>query len=166
MAKSKAGKNNRKQKPTLADKADRHQLYELSVQCAESEIDFIDDTYKTLRGRRARLLREDFCGTANVCCEWVCRRKNNNAIGVDIDKGVLTWGEKHKVGGLKSGQRKRIKLIAADVLQAKTNSPDIISAMNFSYWLFKKRKDLLRYFKATHSALKYLNRSLRFLNSQ
>jgi SAM-dependent methyltransferase len=154
MAKSKAGKNRRKQKLTLAEKADRHQLYELSVQCAESEIDFIDDTYKALRGRRARMLREDFCGTANVCCEWVCRRKNNHAIGVDIDKGVLTWGEKHKVGSLKSGQQKRIKLIAADVLRAKTSSPDIISAMNFSYWLFKKRKDLLRYFKATHSALK------------
>ncbi len=153
MAKNKAGNDKRKQKPSLADKADRHQLYELSVQCAESEIDFIDDAYKALRGRRARLLREDFCGTANVCCEWVRRRKSNHAIGVDIDKDVLNWGGKHKVGKLKSGQQQRIELIAADVLQAETDPADIISAMNFSYWLFKKRKDLLKYFKATHSAL-------------
>jgi SAM-dependent methyltransferase len=154
MAKNKSSNNKRKQKPTLADRADRHQLYELSVQCAESEVDFVDDTYKALRGRRAKLLREDFCGTANVCCEWVSRRKNNRAIGVDIDREVLAWGKKHKVGRLTSGQQKRIKLIAEDVLKAKTSSPDIISAMNFSYWLFKKRKDLLKYFKATHSALK------------
>lgn len=153
MAKNIADKKRRKQKPTLADKADRHQLYELSVQCAESEIDFVDATYKTLRGHRAKLLREDFCGTASVCCEWAKRRKGNHAIGVDIDKEVLAWGKKHNVGRLKSGQQKRIQLIADDVLQAKTNSPDIISAMNFSYWLFKKRKGLLQYFKATHSAL-------------
>ena len=28
-------------KPRLADKADRHRLYELSVQCPEAEIDFV-----------------------------------------------------------------------------------------------------------------------------
>ncbi len=152
MAKNSGSK--RKQKPTLADKADRHKLYELSVQCAESEIDFVDDTYKELRGYRAKLLREDFCGTANVCCEWVTRRKGNQAIGVDIDREVLNWGKKHKVGKLKANQRKRIKLLAKDVLKVKTDSPDVISAMNFSYWLFKKRKDLLKYFKSVRSSLK------------
>ena len=154
MAKNKGSKNRCKQKPTLADRADRHQLYELSVQCAESEIDFVDDTYKALRGRRARLLREDFCGTANVCCEWVGRRKSNHSIGVDIDKEVLAWGKKHKVGKLTSDQQKRITLLAEDVLRVKTNSPDAVSAMNFSYWLFKKRDDLLKYFKTVRSALK------------
>ncbi len=154
MAKPKKPKKKSKQKPTMADRADRHKLYELSVQCAESEIDFVDDTYKDLRGRRANLMREDFCGTANVCCEWVKRRKNNYAIGIDIDQEVLNWGKKHKIKKLSSSQRERVELLSSDVLKAKTQSQDIVLAMNFSYWLFKQRKDLLKYFKTVRASLK------------
>ena len=39
----------------MAATADRHRLYELSVQCVEAEIDFVDETYRALRGRKARL---------------------------------------------------------------------------------------------------------------
>ena len=70
---------------SLAGQADRHQLYELSVQCSEAEVDFVLDTFKTLRGRPPALVREDFCGTANVCCEWVRRNKKLHAIGIDLD---------------------------------------------------------------------------------
>ena len=137
----------------LARQADRHLLYEYSVQYAASEIDFVDDTYKKLRGRRARLLREDFCGTANVCCEWVRRRKSNQAIGVDIDGEVLGWGRKHAISKLSAAQRKRIELHQEDVLKVQTAAPDMISAMNFSYWLFKERKQLKRYFRQARTAL-------------
>jgi SAM-dependent methyltransferase len=154
MTKNKSYKNSSKNKLTMAERADRHQLYELSVQCAESEIDFVDDTYKKMRGRRAKLMREDFCGTANVCCEWVKKRKNNRAIGVDIDLEVLNWGQENKVNKLSPNKRKRIELLPSNVLKVKTNSPDMILAMNFSYWLFKQRKDLLKYFKSVRSALK------------
>lgn len=151
MAKSK-DKKKLKHK-TLAERADRHHLYELSVQCAESEIDFVDDAYKALRGHRAVCLREDFCGTANVCCEWVRRRKSNHAIGIDIDQEVLDWGQKYKLDKLSPSQQKRVELLTSDVLKVKTKAPDIILAMNFSYWLFKRRKDLLRYFKTVRNAL-------------
>ena len=139
--------------PPQADTADRHRLYELSVQCAEAEIDFIDAAYKKLRGRRARLLREDFCGTANVCCEWVRRRKTNRAIGVDLDPEVLDWGRSHQLAALKPAQTRRISLLQKNVLAVQTEPPDIISAMNFSYWLFKDRKDLKRYFRRVHKQL-------------
>jgi cyclopropane fatty-acyl-phospholipid synthase-like methyltransferase len=137
----------KKKSPSLADQADRHRLYELSVQCSEAEIDFIDDTFKKLRKRRASLLREDFCGTANVCCEWVRRRKGNKAIGVDLDGDVLQWGRDHQLGSLKPSQKSRISLFQKNVLSVKTEPMEIISAMNFSYWLFKERKQLKRYFK-------------------
>lgn len=140
-------------KPHLADSADRHRLYELSVQYAASEIEFVDETYKAIRGHKASLLREDFCGTANVCCEWVRQRKSNRAIGVDLDNEVLTWGQEHKITELSMGQRKRVTLVEADVLQVTTESPDIISAMNFSYWLFKERKALKHYFSHVKQAL-------------
>ena len=146
--------SNKKKKQSLAQLADRHELYELAVQCAESEVDFVSATFKKLKGRKARLLREDFCGTANVCCEWVGRDKKNRAIGVDLDPEVLTWGKQYNLGKLPEDQQKRIKLIEDNVLTAKTESPDIISAMNFSYWLLKERKYLKRYFKQAYKALK------------
>jgi SAM-dependent methyltransferase len=139
---------------TLADRADRHDLYEQSVQCAEGEIDFVDQTFRRLRGRKAQLLREDFCGTANVCCEWVRRGNKRRAIGVDLDPEVLDWGRTHRLAALKPGQAKRIQLLQDDVLTVKTEPVDIVSAMNFSYWLFQDRKDLKRYFRNVHRALK------------
>ncbi|MET0101467.1 MAG: class I SAM-dependent methyltransferase [Sedimenticola sp.] len=146
-------KSKNKKRVTQASKADRHHLYELSVQYAASEIEFVDDTYKLLRGRRAKLLREDFCGTANVCCEWVRQRKNNQAIGVDIDKEVLDWGISNNLSKLTKDQRSRIRLLQKDVLKVDTDKPDVISAMNFSYWLFKERKQLRNYFKKVRESL-------------
>ena len=147
------GKRKKKASPTLAETSDRHRLYELSVQCSEAEIDFVDDTFKRLRGRRAKLLREDFCGTANVCCEWVRRRKFNRAVGVDLDREVLDWGRTHQLNALKPSERKRISLLEENVLSVETEPMEIISAMNFSYWLFKERKTLKRYFKRVRRQL-------------
>jgi cyclopropane fatty-acyl-phospholipid synthase-like methyltransferase len=143
----------KKKRPTMAKSADRHHLYELSVQCSEAEIDFVDDTFKKLRGRRAKLLREDFCGTANVCCEWVRRRKGNKAVGVDLDGEVLQWGRDHRLSQLKPAQKKRITLIQKNVLTVETEPMEIISAMNFSYWLFKERSQLKRYFRRAFKQL-------------
>ncbi|MCP3667840.1 MAG: class I SAM-dependent methyltransferase [Gammaproteobacteria bacterium] len=143
----------RKVKSTMAERADRHKLYELSVQYAASEIEFIDDTYRRIKGRKAKLLREDFCGTANVCCEWVLQRKANRAIGVDIDPEVLQWGRDNNLNQLSSGEQKRIALLQKNVLKVDTEAPDIISAMNFSYWLFKERKQLKQYFKQVRKSL-------------
>ena len=137
----------------LSARADRHRLYELSVQCAEAEINFIDTVFNTLRGRRAALLREDFCGSAQVCCEWVRRRKGNRAIGVDLDPDVLAWGQAHNITALDASQQKRVELLQADVLTVDTPAVDLILAMNFSYWLIKERLALKRYFERVRAAL-------------
>jgi hypothetical protein len=47
--------------------ADRHSLYELSVQDPPSEVEFTTSTFLKLRRRPAISLREDFCGTAVFC---------------------------------------------------------------------------------------------------
>ena len=140
--------------PTLADQADRQRCYELSVQCAEAEVDFIDRNYRLLRGRSAHLLREDFCGTATVSCEWVARRKTNRAIGVDIDRSVLDWGRTNNLAALERQAAKRVELLEEDVLTVSTRPPDIIAAMNFSYWLLKHRSSVKRYFELVKAALK------------
>jgi SAM-dependent methyltransferase len=140
--------------PPRAATADRHALYEMAVQCPEAEVDFVDATFRRLRKRKAQVLREDFCGTANVCCEWVRRGHKRRAIGVDLDEEVLQWGRDNRLSALSDAQRERVRLHRANVLDVVTDQPDIVSAMNFSYWLIRDRDALKRYFKRIHKVLK------------
>ena len=64
-AKSASVANRRK---SMAEKADIHELYEEAVQDVETEVEFLQTTFRQLRGRTAHLFREDFCGTASACC--------------------------------------------------------------------------------------------------
>lgn len=146
------GRTGKKTRPAMAERADRHLLYEEAVQCVEAEIDFVDETYRELRGGNAKWLREDFCGTANTACEWVRRRKGNRAIGVDLDSDVQQWGREHHVAALGKA-RDRIELLNADVLKVKCEPVDIVLAMNFSYWIFKERRLMRQYFKHVRSGL-------------
>ncbi|MGH8594943.1 MAG: methyltransferase domain-containing protein, partial [Gammaproteobacteria bacterium] len=143
----------RRTRSTLAEQADRFRLYEQSVQCVEAEIDFVEETFKNLRGRPAFILREDFCGTASACCEWVRRHRSKRAIGVDIDPEVLNWGARHNQSALVPSARKRLSLVSSDVLKVKAERVDCVLAMNFSYWLFKERKTMRRYFRHVHAGL-------------
>jgi len=132
---------------TLAELADHHLLYQQSVQDVESEIDFVEQTWSELRRRPARLLREDFCGTANTSCEWVSRGEDYLAVGVDLDPVVLEWGRLYNLAALTEEQSERIELVQGNVLDAQPDLADIILAMNFSYYLFLKREDLREYFE-------------------
>ncbi len=144
----------RKGKQTMAELADRHVLYEKSVQCVASEYKFVNKTFRKLRNRRAQYLREDFCGTAGVCCEWVRRKQDNTAVGVDIDPEVLKWGREHNLSSLKSDARMRVSLVQEDVCKVTTPEPaDIILAMNFSYQIFKTREKLGGYFRRVYEGL-------------
>lgn len=134
--------------------ADRHELYQLSVQNVESEIDFVDATYLELRGRRAVRLREDFCGTGNTSCEWVRRREGNVALGLDIDQPTLDWGMEHNATALSEEQRRRLTLLNRNVLKpGNATGVDVVLAMNFSYWLFKRREELVGYFRSVRASL-------------
>jgi len=146
-------KNNNQSGPSMAELADRHVCYEDSVQCVESEIDFVDATYKKLRKRNGKTLREDFCGTTNTSCEWIRRRKTNTALSIDLDEEVLEWGRKNKISTLSPEQKKRITVINDNVITVKTDPVDIVLAMNFSYWLLLERKLTIDYFKSVYAAL-------------
>lgn len=141
-------------KQSMADTADIHELYEESVQCVENEIEFMQETFRALRGREALSFREDFCGTASAACEWVRQGPEHTAVGVDIDEDVLAWGREHRVGRLDSQQQTRISLIQGDVLTAETPAVDVMAAFNFSYWIFEERPTMLDYFRRAHAALK------------
>lgn len=147
-------KKHKQSKSTMAEQADRHVLYEESVQNVEFEADFVRDTFNAIRGRDARSIREDFCGTANSACEWVRRHEDNTAIGVDLDAEVLEWGRQHHVAKLNPEQAARVSLLNQDVLEVATKPVDVVLAMNFSYWCFKTRPLMHRYFEKVYAALK------------
>ena len=91
--------------------ADRHVLYTHAVQSVDAEIDFVDETFRRIRGVRASVLREDFCGTAATSCEWVRRRPSNIAIGVD--QPTLDWG-RPGLGHSPSRSVGRVRLLCRD----------------------------------------------------
>lgn len=148
-------KDKKKKKPgrTMAQAADKHDLYERSVQCVDAEIDFVDNTFQQLRQRVPHQLREDFCGTTNTSCEWVKRRPDNIAHCVDLDAGVLDWGRRNKIARLEEDAASRMHLYNDNVLTAEVRPMDIVLAMNFSYWLFKSCEDMQRYFRRVHAGL-------------
>ncbi|QOC24224.1 class I SAM-dependent methyltransferase [Wenzhouxiangella sp. AB-CW3] len=137
----------------MADQADRHELYEASVQDPETELEFVSETFESLTGRPLVSIREDFCGTANTASHWVAAGPRNRAVGVDLDKSVLEWGRRHHLSKLTDDQAGRIQLVCDDVMQVATEPTDAVLAMNFSYYLFTTR-DLLRgYFRRVRDAL-------------
>lgn len=144
----------RKKNPTMAELADRHELYEESVQNVEEECQFVSTTFASIRGRPALSFREDFCGTASAACEWVRQGPEYTAIGVDIDPDVLAWGVEHRLGRLNDEQRGRIRVIRSDVIEVDAEPVDVVGAFNFSYFIFQQRELMKKYFRSVYDSLK------------
>lgn len=147
------GKAGKKGKKTLAEKADRHSLYEDSVQCPEEDVEFFGKTFKALRGRRANVLREDFCGTAKMAVEWCLSHPERTAIGIDLDQPTIDWGREHH---LKPNARKvgdRLKVYTANVLEPREEKADVTAACNFSFCVFKERAEMKNYLELAREGL-------------
>ena len=143
----------RKKKRTMAEKADKYDCYQQSVQSPEHEVEFFEQVFRDAFHRKPFTLREDFCGTFAVCCEWVKSNRQRTAVGVDLDPEPLKWGKQHNLKQLNKTQQSRVKLLKQDV--RKTNRPkvDVLAAQNFSFWIFKTRPELLDYFCLARSNL-------------
>lgn len=139
--------------PTQAERADRYLLYQRAVQDVVWEMEFVESVFRECRGRAPLRLREDFCGTALAACEWVRRNRRHEALAVDIDRTVLTWARERNLAKLAPSAARRVSLIQADVLSAETPPVDLVLAFNFSYWTFKDRDTLRRYFRRVRAAL-------------
>jgi len=146
-------KKSDRKKTKQSEQADRHILYEESVQDPETELEFVADTFQALVGRPLKKIREDFCGTGNTACHWVEMDRSHRAIGVDLDPDVLDWGRRHHVDALKADARDRVELIECNVLEVETGPVDAILAMNFSYYLFTRRDLLRAYFERARMGL-------------
>ncbi|MEE9403318.1 MAG: class I SAM-dependent methyltransferase [Algisphaera sp.] len=143
-----------KSKKTLADKADKYLCYQKSVQEPSHEVAFFEQAYADFnRNKKPRHLREDFCGTFAVCCEWVKGHGERTALGVDLDPEPLAWGKAHNLSKLNENQQPRVRLLEQDVRKHNRPAADILAAQNFSFWLFKTREEVIEYFKIARSNL-------------
>lgn len=132
---------------------DLHYLYEASVQGVGTDLDFAVRMFRNKRGRKPLALREDFCGTAALACEWVRRSPGHRAWGVDIDRATLDWGLRHNAAHL-GPDAGRLDLLCADVMNAETPPADLVMALNFSWCIFKTRDRLRDYFAKVREALR------------
>jgi hypothetical protein len=144
---------NKKPKSKKTKTYDRHKLYEKSVQNPEHEVEFLAKEFKRLRKREAGLMREDFGGTGFLSCTWVMDNPNHSAIAVDLDPDPVEWGKERHFTKLNEEQQTRMSWILENVLTVKAPKADIICAFNFSYFIFKQRKQLLEYFKKVREGL-------------
>jgi len=131
---------------------DRHHYYQEAVQSPDHDIPFFEKIYKKKNKRLPRRLREDFCGTAFLSAEWVRRRPENEAVGVDTDHAVLEWGRVNNIDPL-GKKASRVTLIESDVRDFSGPAVDVIVALNFSCFIFRKRSELLDYFRTARSSL-------------
>ena len=152
MPKKKSTKKTARKSKFSAKTADKHDLYQRSVQDAETEIYFINRAFKGVRKRAPLTLREDFCGTALLCGAWVKSLEGRTAQGIDIDAKVLAWGTKHNIAPLAEDAAK-VKLLCQDVRATSPGKHDVICAFNFSYWIFKTRESLKAYFATVKKGL-------------
>mgnify|MGYP001002756707 CR=1 FL=1 len=141
-----------RQSKLTARTADRHDLYQQSVQNTAWEVKFIDKVFRERRQRAPLSLREDFCGTALLCADWVKGHRERTALGVDLDPEVLAWGVDHNLAPL-GEPGSRLYLLEQDVRDPAPSKADVIVALNFSYWIFKTRDALLGYFRNVRSGL-------------
>ncbi len=144
-------KKRRGNKPGLASKADRFDLYQRAVQSPEADVEFFVERFRGLRGREPMSLREDFCGTALLATTWLAGDPERTALAVDLDREPLDWGLEHNASD--ESLRARLEIRCADVLEVDAPRVDLACAMNFSYCTFKTRDQLRRYFSTVHAGL-------------
>ncbi len=145
-----------KKKASAAVPFDKYYYYLNSVQAPDNDVMFMRDTYKELRGAYPTTMREDFCGTHALSCEWVKLNSKNTSIGIDLDSEPIAYGQTHYVSKLTPQQRVRVQILQSDVLNPGLPKADIICAMNFSHYVFKERAMMKSYF---HNCLTTLNES-------
>lgn len=132
--------------------ADKHLLYQWSVQSPDADLDFATRLYRARQKRQPRHFREDFCGTGLMTATWIARGRKYTAEGFDIDPEPLAWGQKYNFAPL-GEDRARAVMHQADVRTPSLRPPDLRCAQNFSWFVFKTRPELLEYFTAAYRDL-------------
>jgi SAM-dependent methyltransferase len=137
----------------MANSSTLYDLYERSVQSAQTHIDWVVSIFHDIRGKYPVHLREDFCGTFQLSCAWVKRNRNNTAIGLDLDPEPLTYGKRKHYSKLKSDQKRRLRVLQQNAISTTRPGADVLLVGNFSFYALKEREQLRQYFKNAKRSL-------------
>lgn len=132
---------------------DRHAFYEVAVQGPDWDLDFIERAFRRRNGREPVTFREDFCSTAALATAWAMRGTERRAWAVDLDPEPLAWARRHRLPYVR-GVADRVKLVRSDVRRPQEPRVDVACALNFSWWVFHRRDDLVAYLRAARAGLK------------
>ncbi len=132
----------------------KFKLYEAAVQSPEWQVDYLPQFHKFLTGKPLKSLREDFCGTGKISCEWVKRSKSHTAVGLDLDTEVLDYANAINKAELSKEQQSRVQFLKQDVLKPTREKFDSVGAYNFSFFIFHERKTLKKYAQSVYKSLK------------
>lgn len=131
---------------------DRHAFYEVAVQGTDWDLHFIERAFRRHTGREPVTFREDFCSTAALATAWALRGPERQAWGVDLDPEPLAWARRHRLPFVRD-VAKRVTLVRGDVRRPQRPRVDVACALNFSWWVFHRRADLVAYLRAAHAGL-------------
>lgn len=127
---------------------DRFRCYELAVTNAPMLARFCAAAH----GGRARMLREDFSGTAALARAWLGLDARHRAVAVDVEARVLARARREAAGmGRPFGAR--LGTVVGDACAARERA-DIIAATNFPLGYFPARTDLLAYLRHARACLR------------
>ena len=132
---------------------DKYYYYQKSVQSPDADVEFFHKSFKDLRDKEALSLREDFCGTFSISCEWAKLGDKKRSIGIDLDLEPIEYGKENYFSKLNEDQQSRVQILHANVMSPENPKADIVSASNFSYFCFKTRTQLKDYFIKAFSSL-------------
>ncbi len=117
-------------------KVSKHLLYEASVQSPNWQVDYLPQFHEWLIGKKPILMREDFCGSGQISCEWVKRSPKNRAVGLDIDPEVLDYAKSVNQAALSKTEKIRVSFLKQNVLKPTQEKFDMIGTYNFSFFDF------------------------------
>ena len=135
-----------------ATTANRFELYEGSGYDPEADHDFLIKTFQNRRKRRPLTLREDFAGTSLLSSLWVQNHGLTKAWAVDLDPDPLAYGKANHIEPL-GNKAERVVQLEENVLSVQTPQVDVLTAFNFSYFLFRTRDELRNYLEVARKTL-------------
>jgi len=135
-------------------KISKYLLYEASVQNPKWQVNYLPQFHQWLTGRAPRSLREDFCGTGKISCEWVKKDPKHTAVALDIDPEALNYARNVNQAALPEKARDRVRFIKQNVLKPTKEKFDFIGVYNFSFYEFHERSMLLKYARSVRASLK------------
>lgn len=132
----------------------KYRLYEFCVQSPAWQMNQLPRFHRHFTGVSPKSMREDFCGTGRIACEWVKKSPKHRAVGVDLDPEPIGYAKLKNRAALPKNTQRRVDFLEQDVCHATREKFDVIGAHNFSFFIFHERAQLLRYAKAALASLK------------